>query len=93
VAAEPARPGFSFFKLGEEAILPLTDFSLAGGRWKSFRHAVRRVEEKEGGGFAVLSPDEVAARLPDLRRVSTSGWSGRSAGRSSSRWAPSARST
>jgi len=62
--------GFSFFKLGEEAILPLADFSLAGGRWKSFRHAVRRVEEKEGGRFVVLTPDEVAARLPDLQRVS-----------------------
>jgi len=62
--------GFSFFKLGEEAILPLADFTLAGGRWKSFRHAVRRVEEKEGGRFAVLTPGEAAARLAELRRVS-----------------------
>jgi phosphatidylglycerol lysyltransferase len=72
--------GFSFFKLGEEAILPLTDFSLAGGRWKTFRHAVRRVEEKEGGRFAVLPPEEVAARLPDLRRVSDE-WLDRQVGR------------
>ena len=62
--------GFSFFKLGEEAILPLAGFSLAGGRWKTFRHAVRRVEEKEGGRFAVLPPGEVTARMEDLRRVS-----------------------
>jgi phosphatidylglycerol lysyltransferase len=72
--------GFSFFKLGEEAILPLTDFSLAGGRWKSFRHAVRRVEEKEGGRFVVLTPEEVAARLPELRRVSDE-WLERQVGR------------
>lgn len=62
--------GFSFFKLGEEAILPLEEFTLQGGRFKPIRYAVRQAEEKEGLSFAVLQPEEVEARLPELRRVS-----------------------
>jgi phosphatidylglycerol lysyltransferase len=62
--------GFSFFKLGEEAILPLEEFTLQGGRFKPIRYAVRQAEEKEGLSFSVLQPQEVEARLPELRRVS-----------------------
>ncbi len=62
--------GFSFFKLGEEAALPLEGFALAGARWKTFRHAVRRVEEQEGFGFAILPPEAVAGRLAELRGIS-----------------------
>jgi len=62
--------GFSFFKLGEEAILGLDTFSLEGTKWKHFRHAVNRIEARESFSFAVLPPAEVAARLPDLKRIS-----------------------
>ncbi len=62
--------GFSFFKLGEEAILDLATFSLEGTKWKHFRHAVNRIETREGFGLAVLPPAEVPARLPDLKRIS-----------------------
>jgi phosphatidylglycerol lysyltransferase len=62
--------GFSFFKLGEEAILPLDEFTLQGGRFKGIRYAVRQAEDKEGLTFEVLKPEDVAARLPELRRVS-----------------------
>ena len=62
--------GFSFFKLGEEAILSLDSFSLEGTKWKHFRHAVNRIEAREGFSFAVVPPAEVAARLPDLKRIS-----------------------
>jgi len=62
--------GFSFFKLGEEAILDLEGFSLEGTRWKHFRHAVNRLEGREGYSFKVVSPSGVAALLPELKRIS-----------------------
>ncbi|HEV8700486.1 MAG TPA: bifunctional lysylphosphatidylglycerol flippase/synthetase MprF [Candidatus Polarisedimenticolia bacterium] len=62
--------GFSFFKLGEEAIIPLRGFSLEGARWKHFRHAVNRVEEREGFSFTVVPPDEVVRRMEELRSIS-----------------------
>ena len=62
--------GFSFFKLGEEAILDLEGFSLEGARWKHFRHAVNRLEGREGYSFTVVSPSDVAAHLPELKRIS-----------------------
>ena len=83
--------GFSFFKLGEEAILSLDSFSLEGTKWKHFRHAVNRIEAREGFSFAVVPPAEVAARLPDLKR--TNGWRARRLARSSSRSARGARRT
>ncbi len=62
--------GFSFFKLGEEAILDLEGFGLEGTRWKHFRHAVNRLEGREGYSFAVVPPSGVAALLPELKRIS-----------------------
>lgn len=62
--------GFFFFKLGEEAIVDLGDFTLSGARWKPFRQAMRKVEEQEGFGFEVLAPDQVTARMADLRKAS-----------------------
>jgi len=62
--------GFSFFKLGEEAIIPLRGFSLEGARWKHFRHAINRIEDREGFSFTVVPPDEVARRIEELRSVS-----------------------
>ena len=62
--------GFSFFKLGEEAILDLEGFALEGTRWKHFRHAVNRLEGREGHAFKVVPPSGVAALLADLRRIS-----------------------
>jgi phosphatidylglycerol lysyltransferase len=62
--------GFSFFKLGEEAVLDLEEFSLEGTRWKHFRHAVNRLEGREGYSFSVVPADGVAALLPELKRIS-----------------------
>ena len=71
--------GFSFFKLGEEAILDLERFSLEGTRWKHFRSAVNRLEGREGYTFAVVPPSEVADHLPELRRLSDDWLSSREA--------------
>jgi phosphatidylglycerol lysyltransferase len=62
--------GFSFFKLGEEAIIPLEGFSLDGARWKHFRHAINRIEDREGFSFTVAPPEEVARHMNDLREIS-----------------------
>ena len=61
--------GFSFFKLGEEAIVDLTSFDLKGNKAKSWRHAVNSVE-KAGGRFEIVEGETLRALMPDLRRVS-----------------------
>lgn len=61
--------GLSMVKLGEEAIIPLDNFSLEGKRFKTIRYTVRKVE-KDGGSFAILQPDEVAEHMEELRAVS-----------------------
>jgi phosphatidylglycerol lysyltransferase len=61
--------GFSFFKLGEEAIVDLAEFDLKGNKAKSWRSAVNGVE-RSGGSFEIVSGGALAAALPDLRRVS-----------------------
>lgn len=61
--------GLATFKIGEEAFVPLADFTLEGSRRKDLRHVVRRAE-REGGTFAILEPGAVAARIGELRAVS-----------------------
>jgi phosphatidylglycerol lysyltransferase len=61
--------GFSFFKLGEEAIVDLHRFNLKGDKAKSWRHAINSVE-KEGGTFEIQPGEAVEPLLPDLRRIS-----------------------
>jgi len=66
--------GFTFVKLGEEARVDLTTFSLTGGTAARYRQAIRRVE-KENASFRVVPADGVAALMPQLREVSDS-WLG-----------------
>ncbi len=61
--------GFRIVKLGDEALIPLTDFNLEGNSRKDLRQAMRR-GEKENLVFKVLSPEETTARLPELRAIS-----------------------
>jgi phosphatidylglycerol lysyltransferase len=61
--------GFTFFKLGEEAIVDLTRFDLKGNKAKSWRHAINAVE-RQGGAFLLEDGAALEARLPELRRVS-----------------------
>lgn len=61
--------GFTFFKLGEEAIVDLARFDLKGNKAKSWRHALNAVE-RQGGRFEVVEGQALEARLPELRRVS-----------------------
>lgn len=61
--------GYAFFKLGEEALVPLDRVTLDGADGKLYRQILRR-GERDGLRFRVLAPYEVEARLPELRAVS-----------------------
>ena len=61
--------GLSFFKLGEEARVPLEGFNLEGGARKNLRHTLRKLE-KEGYLFQVFSRQQVPSLLPALKDIS-----------------------
>jgi phosphatidylglycerol lysyltransferase len=61
--------GYDFFKLGEEAHVPLDRMTLDGHAGKMYRQILRRAE-RDGVRFRILAPAEVAERLPELRDIS-----------------------
>jgi phosphatidylglycerol lysyltransferase len=64
-----ADVGLTFVKLGEEARVDLTAFTLEGGRASKQRQSIRRLE-KDGGTFRIVPPAEVPAIIDQLREVS-----------------------
>ncbi|MBI2408189.1 MAG: bifunctional lysylphosphatidylglycerol flippase/synthetase MprF [Gemmatimonadetes bacterium] len=61
--------GLSLLKLGEEARVPLGEFSLQGGARKGMRRVVNQVE-KDGGEFGIVQVEDVPSLMPELRAVS-----------------------
>lgn len=61
--------GLAAHKVGEEAVVKLADFSLAGGRFKSMRAAYNKAT-REGLGVEVLAPPHAPALIEELRAVS-----------------------
>jgi phosphatidylglycerol lysyltransferase len=61
--------GLKLLKVGEEARVPLKDFSLEGPSRRGLRQNQRRIE-REGVSFEVLPPGQVCSVLPELRLVS-----------------------
>ena len=61
--------GLTLVKLGEEARVPLTGFTIEGRNRKKLRHAWRRCAE-EGCTFEVIPPEEIPALMPDVERIS-----------------------
>ena len=61
--------GLRLLKLGEEARVPLADFSLAGGARKDLRAAQNRMP-REGCRFEMLAREAVPPLLGELREVS-----------------------
>jgi phosphatidylglycerol lysyltransferase len=61
--------GLAFVKLGEEARVDLTQFSLDGPQGARFRQVIRRLT-KDGGTFRVIPTDDVRAAMSRLREVS-----------------------
>jgi phosphatidylglycerol lysyltransferase len=63
--------GLAVMKLGEEARVRLTDFSLEGSARAELRTQRRRAQ-RDGASFQVLWPHELPPMLPKLRAVSDS---------------------
>jgi phosphatidylglycerol lysyltransferase len=61
--------GLSFVKLGEEARVDLTRFTLEGSEGAKHRQLMRRLE-KDGGTFRIVAPADVPAVLDQLEAVS-----------------------
>ena len=61
--------GLTLFKLGEEAIIPLCDFSLDGGGRKALRRT-RKDAAKAGATFEMIPAEETRNFLPNLRQIS-----------------------
>jgi phosphatidylglycerol lysyltransferase len=61
--------GLSFLKLGEEARVSLSSFSLEGGARKGLRNVYNRLQ-KEGCTIEILPPYSVSARLSELKDIS-----------------------
>lgn len=61
--------GLTLVKVGEEAEIDLSGFSMEGAAWKSLRHQRNKLE-RDGCRFEVLPAEAVPALLPELKRVS-----------------------
>jgi len=59
----------TLLKIGEEALVDLSTFSLDGRSKKWFRHVVRKLEE-EGYIFDIVPQESVAGILPELKVIS-----------------------
>jgi phosphatidylglycerol lysyltransferase len=61
--------GLTLMKLGEEARVPLAEFSLEGSNRRVLRRGVHQME-RDGASFEVLPPAAVPPLLPELRAIS-----------------------
>ncbi len=61
--------GMTLRKLGEEARVPLTSFTVEGNARRPLRRGLREAE-KSGAAMEIVSPQSVDEILPELRRVS-----------------------
>ena len=61
--------GLTLFKLGEEAIIPLGEFTLEGGNRKALRRT-RKDALKAGATFDMIPAEETRNFLPDLKQIS-----------------------
>ena len=64
-----ADVGLTFVKLGEEARVDLTTFTIEGSRGKKYRNALHRLE-REQASFRVIPAEHVACVMDQLRAVS-----------------------
>ena len=71
--------GLAAMKIGEEARVPLADFSLEGGARADLRQSHRRAQ-RDGATFEVVQPQSVDALLPVLGRISEAWLTSKSTG-------------
>ncbi len=73
-----ADVGLTFVKLGEQARVALSSFTIEGSRGKKFRNAINRLE-RERASFRVIPAEDVTRVMDQLRAVSDD-WLARQAG-------------
>ena len=61
--------GLTVLKIGEEARIPLSDFTLEGTARKELRQTFQRLGE-EGCTFEIIPSEKTAERLPELKTIS-----------------------
>ena len=61
--------GLTLIKLGEEARVPLTGFSIEGSARKNLRYTKKKLE-KEGCLFEIIPQDNILSVLPELKTIS-----------------------
>jgi phosphatidylglycerol lysyltransferase len=71
--------GLAALKIGEEARIPLEEFSLEGAARADLRQSHRRAQ-RDGATFEVVPPEGVDALLPALQRISDSWLAAKSTG-------------
>ena len=71
--------GLAALKVGEEARVPLSGFSLEGGARAELRQSHRRAQ-RDGATFEVVPPQGVAALLPQVARISDAWLAAKSTG-------------
>ena len=71
--------GLAALKIGEEARVPLVDFSLEGPARADLRQAHRRAE-RDGASFEVIEPGQVTEMLPTLQKISDAWLASKSTG-------------
>jgi phosphatidylglycerol lysyltransferase len=71
--------GLAALKIGEEARVPLEEFSLEGATRAELRQAHRRAQ-RDGATFEVLPPEGVEPLMPALQRISNTWLSAKSTG-------------
>jgi phosphatidylglycerol lysyltransferase len=71
--------GLAALKIGEEARVPLEEFSLEGATRAELRQAHRRAQ-RDGATFEVVPPEGVEALMPALQRISNAWLAAKSTG-------------
>lgn len=74
-----ADMGLKTYKLGEQAVVDLSTFTLAGGDWLKLRRSINRAE-RDGLEFEMLAAEAVPAVLDELSEVSDSWLAAHNAG-------------
>lgn len=71
--------GLAALKIGEEARVPLAEFSLEGAARAELRQSHRRAQ-RDGATFEVVPPEAIEPLLPVLQRISTAWLTSKSTG-------------
>jgi phosphatidylglycerol lysyltransferase len=71
--------GLAALKIGEEARVPLEEFSLEGAARADLRQSHRRAQ-RDGATFEVVPPQEIEALMPVLQRISATWLASKSTG-------------